>query len=188
MDVLFRTGLALLLGFAWLGALSAAGEQNGRRPESPIADGVLPVQNAESEDDDACNLRYNLQVFKSSGWSFFLRGLDARNGSIVVKLAFKNNTRTGLIALAPGVQKHTALIDDATMTPYPVEEIEGIGVELQKVARRKYEIAYFTFPYPEKARTVRFTSTWLAPIMRGAATKIKVDFPIEIPARDACKV
>ncbi len=186
---LFGAGLALLLAAGWLGPQAAPAREDRHRPELRSMGRVLLVQDGSPGDRAACDGQFNAHVFRAKNWSFFLRGLDTRNGKIVIKLAVKNNTvGSGLIALAPGVLEHTALIDDASAVSYPVEQIEGIEVMLMKVQRRKYANTFFTFPYPGEARTVRFKSTWLTARMRGAGEKIKVEFTLQVPARDACKV
>lgn len=121
------------------------------------------------------------------GWLISLRQVEVHDGQVVVTIGFRNSrAASGLIGIGPAVESHTLLVKPDSSGGTPVQSVEGIAVKVRKIERDQAGSARFIFPHPGVAGPVQFKSTWMTPIMQGAGQKIQVQFPIELPSREAC--
>lgn len=142
---------------------------------------------AFAQERDACSSEPRDRLHSAFGWLISLRQVEVREGQVFVTVGYRNvRSASGLIGIGPVAEDHTALVDTSTDGRTPVTAVEGIAVKVRKVERNQASSARFTFPHPGGAGAVRFTSTWMTPIMQGAGQKIQVQFPFELPPRDAC--
>jgi len=147
----------------------------------------LAVPSHGAEDDSACVQKPRDRLQNAFGWLISLRQVDVHDGQVVVTIGFRNSrSASGLIGIGPVMESHTLLVDAASSKSTPVQTVDGIAVKVRKIKRDEISMARFTFPHPGAAGAVRFTSTWMTPIMQGAGQKIQLQFPFQLPAREAC--
>ena len=175
---------------AWLGAaalIAVAGFPAGVPAAGQDSPAFSLVQNRDGAGGPACKQDLNLHIVSEQGWRFTARTVEVTAEGVSVSIAFRNDrAASGLIALVPEDQSRVRLVDEGSARDYPAETMRGIEAELRKVQRDTTAYATFVFPIPGEARQVKFESTWVTPIMRGAGQKIQVAFPITLPALGAC--
>lgn len=144
--------------------------------------GLTPISETQAQGESDWRLDVNRQVFRARSWSWVLRFMEKKGDLLTVGIAFKNNASSPRpIFLAEGFEASTLLTDPTTSATYPLIEVSGVSGEATKVGRLKRKTALFTFPYPDGARELAFSSVWITVWMMNAASRIHVEFPIHVP-------
>ena len=169
-----RIGLPRLLALACaLAALPAAAMQTpgGAAP---------PAAAVEANTDWRAEM--NAVVAEENHWRWRLRSVERRGDTLVVGVSYRNGATTGRpIFFEADYMETTALVDADSGARFAVVAVDGISEEMVSVDSRKSKLALFTFPFPEDAGSVTFTSRWMSMQMAGFRAAMEVDFPIDLP-------
>ena len=158
----------------WVAAISLAA----------LTGSVMPAEAQQKAPRCVQELHDNSSAY---GWVISMRQVAVSGGQVMVTLGIRNTrSASGLIGVPPEDENHTSLVNGATSEQTPMQALEGLAPKVRKVERSTSTAAQFTFPHPGSAGPVVFASTWLTPIMQGAAQRIRLKFPINLPAREDC--
>ena len=126
---------------------------------------------------------FNKTVFKAQHWIWILKYVERKGDTLAIGLAYKNKGNSERPMFMDREYMTTTYITDVHTTErYPLQAIEGISTVITNVERSKSKTARFTFSYPGSATQVRFKSRWITMFMRGAATVIDVNIPLDLRA------
>ena len=149
---------------------------------SLVCPGLMPVTESLAQGESDWRLDVNRQAFKARSWNWVLRFVEKKGDQLTLGVAYKNNASSPRpIFLADGFEASTLLTDPTTSATYPLIEVSGVSGEATKVGRLKRKTALFTFPYPDGAGELTFSSVWITVWMMNAASRIHVEFPIQVP-------